>query len=188
MSGWLSSTWPWYVAGPIIGLFVPALLLIGNKVFGISGNLSHICAAVLPRKPDFLRYNWREVGLWNLVFLAGVLIGGFLAAHIGQPHDVAISPATQAALTHLGVHDLSGVAPREIFSWSALLTLRGFISIVIGGFLVGFGTAYAGGCTSGHAISGLANFQLPSLIAVIGFFAGGLAATYFILPYVIGGR
>lgn len=129
-----------------------------------------------------------DVGLWNLVFLAGVLIGGFLAAHIGHPHDVAISPATRAALTRLGLHDFSGFAPHEIFSWSALLTLRGFVSIVIGGFLVGFGTGYAGGCTSGHAISGLANFQLPSLIAVIGFFAGGLAATYFILPYVIGAR
>jgi uncharacterized membrane protein YedE/YeeE len=187
MSTWLSIIWPWYVAGPIIGLFVPALLLVGNKSFGISGNLSHICSAILPRKPEFLRYNWKEVGLWNLVFLVGVLIGGFVAAHVGQPHDVAISSATQAALTHLGLHDLSGVAPREIFTWHALLTVRGFVSIVIGGFLVGFGTAYADGCTSGHAISGLASLQLPSLIAVIGFFAGGLAATWFLLPYVIGG-
>jgi uncharacterized protein len=90
-------------------------------------------------------------------------------------------------LSHWGIHDLSGVAPREVFSWSALLTLRGFVSVVAGGFLVGFGTAYAAGCTSGHAISGLANLQLPSLIAVIGFFAGGLAASWFILPYLIGG-
>jgi len=186
MGNWLSTTWPWYIAGPIIGLFVPALLLVGNKVFGISGNLSHMCSALLPRKPGYLRYNWKDVGLWNLVFLAGVLVGGFLAAHIGQPHDVAISPATQAALTRLGLHNFSGVAPHEIFSWRAILTRQGFISIVIGGFLVGFGTAYAGGCTSGHAISGLANFQLPSLIAVIGFFAGGLTATWFILPFVIG--
>jgi hypothetical protein len=87
----------------------------------------------------------------------------------------------------LGLHDFHGVAPHELFTWRALLTLRGFVSIVVGGFLVGFGTAYAGGCTSGHAISGLANFQLPSLIAVIGFFAGGLIATYFILPFVLGG-
>jgi len=187
MSQWLTATWPWYIAGPVAGLFVPALLLVGNKVFGISSNLRHMCSAILPRRPEFLRYNWKEVGLWNLVFLAGILIGGFLAAHVGQSHDVAISPETRAALTHLGLHDLSGIAPHEIFSWRALLTVRGFVSIVIGGFLVGFGTAYAGGCTSGHAISGLANFQLPSLIAVIGFFAGGLAATWFILPFVIGG-
>jgi hypothetical protein len=91
-----------------------------------------------------------------------------------------------ATLRQFGIHDFSGVAPHELFTWDALLTLRGFISIVVGGFLVGFGTAYAAGCTSGHAISGLANFELPSLIAVLGFFAGGLAATYFILPFVIG--
>jgi hypothetical protein len=186
MSGWVSNTWPWYVAGPLIGLFVPALLLVGNKVFGISSNLRHLCSAILPSRLEFLRYDWKEAGLWNLVFLAGVLIGGFLAAHFGQPYNIAISPETRATLTRLGLHDLSGTAPHEIFSWHALLTVRGFVSVVVGGFLVGFGTAYAGGCTSGHAISGLANFQLPSLIAVFGFFAGGLAATYFILPFVLG--
>jgi len=100
---------------------------------------------------------------------------------------VAISAATRNSLSGLGIHNFHGVAPRELFTWHALLTLRGFLSVVVGGFLVGFGTAYAGGCTSGHAISGLANFELPSLIAVIGFFAGGLAATYFILPFVLGG-
>ena len=101
------------------------------------------------------------------------------------PHDIAISLATKAALAQLGIHDLSGVAPHQIFTWQALFTLRGFVSVIVGGFLVGFGTAYAGGCTSGHAISGLANFELPSLIAVLGFFAGGLAATFFILPHLL---
>ena len=184
MSAWLTETWPWYVAGPIIGLFVPALLLAGNKVFGISSNLRHLCSAFAPWKLEYFRYDWKNAGLWNLVFLSGVLAGGSLAAHVGTPHDIAISPATKAALTQLGLHDLSGVAPNEIFSWQSLLTLRGFVSVVVGGFLVGFGTAYAGGCTSGHAISGLANFELPSLIAVFGFFAGGLAATYLILPHL----
>jgi uncharacterized protein len=183
---WFNGEWPWYVAGPIIGLFVPALLLAGNKVFGVSGSLSHLCAAIAPGKLEYFRYDWRRAGVWNLVFLAGVLIGGFLAAHTGTPHAIAISLETKAALAKLGIHDFSGVAPREIFTWHALLTLKGFVSVVVGGFLVGFGTAYAVGCTSGHAISGLANFQLPSLIAVVGFFAGGLAATYFILPFVIG--
>jgi hypothetical protein len=184
MSAWLTAPWPWYVAGPIIGLFVPALLLVGNKVFGISSNLRHLCSALIPVKLDYFHYDWKNAGLWNLVFLTGVLVGGVLAAHGGTPHDIAISPATKAALTQLGLHDLSGVAPNEIFSWQSLLTLRGFVSVVVGGFLVGFGTAYAGGCTSGHAISGLANFELPSLIAVFGFFAGGLAATYLILPHL----
>ena len=190
MQAWLFGEWPWYVAGPLIGLFVPALLLVGNKVFGISSNLSHICAAIAPAKLEFFRleffrYDWRKVGLWNLVFLVGVLIGGFLAFHGGPPQTIAISAETRASLERLGIHDFSGVVPRELFSWHALLTLRGFVLVVVGGFLVGFGTAYAAGCTSGHAISGLANFQLPSLIAVFGFFAGGLAATYFILPFVL---
>jgi uncharacterized membrane protein YedE/YeeE len=190
VQAWLFGEWPWYVAGPLIGLFVPALLLVGNKVFGISSNLSHICAAIAPAKLEFFRleffrYDWRKVGLWNLVFLVGVLIGGFLAFHGGPPQTIAISAETRASLERLGIHDFSGVVPRELFSWHALLTLRGFVLVVVGGFLVGFGTAYAAGCTSGHAISGLANFQLPSLIAVFGFFAGGLAATYFILPFVL---
>jgi hypothetical protein len=186
MTSWFYREWPWYVAGPLIGLFVPALLLAGNKVFGISGNLRHLCSAVLPSRLEFFQYDWKSKGLWNLVFLAGVLIGGFLVSHFGAPYAINISPATVATLNHSGIHDFSGVAPHELFTWHALLTLRGFISIVVGGLLVGFGTQYAGGCTSGHAISGLANFELPSLIAVFGFFAGGLAATYFILPFVIG--
>jgi uncharacterized membrane protein YedE/YeeE len=188
MTGWLYREWPWYLAGPLIGLFVPALLLAGNKVFGISSNLRHLCSAFIPGKLEFFRYDWRKVGLWNLVFLAGVLIGGFLASHFGPPQVVNISPKAVSTLAGLGIHDFSGVAPQDLFTWHALLTLRGFVSVVVGGFLVGFGTQYAGGCTSGHAISGLANFELPSLIAVLGFFAGGLAATYFILPFVLGGR
>jgi len=187
MAAWFNSEWPWYVAGPIIGLFVPALLIVGNKVFGISSSLSHLCSAIAPGKIEYLRYDWRRAGLWNLLFVAGVLVGGFLAAHIGPQHAIAISDETRTMLGHWGLHDFSGVAPREVFSWGALLTLRGFVSVVVGGFLVGFGTAYAAGCTSGHAISGLANFQLPSLIAVIGFFAGGLAASWFILPHLMGG-
>jgi len=182
VTSWLSGPWPWYVAGPIIGLFVPALLLVGNKVFGVSSNLRHLCSAVAPGGLEYFRYDWKKRGLWNLIFLSGIVIGGFLTAHSGTSHDIAISAQTKLALTKLGIHDFSGVAPHEIFNWHALLTLRGFVSVILGGFLVGFGTAYAGGCTSGHAISGLADFQLPSLIAVFGFFAGGLAATYFILP------
>jgi len=186
MGAWFFKEWPWYVAGPLIGLFVPALLIAGNKVFGISGNLSHLCAAIAPGNIAFFRYDWRRAGLWNLVFLAGVLIGGFLASHTGGAQAIALSADTRVALTKLGIHDFTGVAPHELFTWHALLTVRGFVSVVLGGFLVGFGTAYAAGCTSGHAISGLANFELPSLVAVLGFFAGGLAATYFILPLLIG--
>lgn len=177
-----SHPWPWYIAGPVIGLFVPALLLAGNKVFGVSSNLRHICAIVFPSRIEYFRYNWKANGRWNLLFAAGMLLGGLLAAHGTATQTIAISEQTKLALTKLGIHNFSGLAPVELFSWSALLTLKGFVSVIVGGLLVGFGTAWAGGCTSGHAISGLANFQLPSLLAVLGFFAGGLIATYFLLP------
>ncbi len=177
-----SGPWPWYIAGPAIGLFVPLLLLAGNKVLGVSSNLRHLCSAVVPGRLEYLRYDWKRKGLWNLVFMAGIVAGAFLAAHWGGTHAAGISAETKLVLSQYGIHDFTGPAPREIFSWHALLTLKGFISVIVGGFLVGFGTAYAGGCTSGHAISGLANLQLPSLIAVLGFFAGGVIATFLILP------
>lgn len=179
-----SSPWPWYIAGPVIGLFVPALLLIGNRMFGVSSNLRHLCAALLPCGVEHFDYDWKRAGLWNLLFVAGTGLGGFLASHWGASHNVEISEQTRLALMSLGIHDFSGLAPREIFAWSVLFTSKGFFSVIVGGFLVGFGTAYAGGCTSGHAISGLADLQTPSLIAVAGFFAGGLITTYLILPLV----
>jgi uncharacterized membrane protein YedE/YeeE len=151
-------------------------------MFGVSGSLRDVCAIVLPGKIEHFHYDWKHRDLWNLLFVAGILIGGFLAARWADSPNVAISEQTRIALARLGIHDFSGLAPREIFTWSALLTVKGFVSVIVGGFLVGFGTAYAGGCTSGHAISGLADLQLPSLIAVAGFFAGGLIATHFILP------
>ena len=175
---------PWYIAGPLIGLFVPALLLAGNKAFGISSNFRHICAAVAPCGIEFFRHDWKRTGLWNLTFLAGVFTGAALAAHFAPP-TVQISARTIEALRVLGVHEFAGLAPHDVFSWASLLTLRGVVCIIGGGFLVGFGTAYAGGCTSGHAIAGLADGQLASLIAVCGFFAGGLAATYVILPRIL---
>jgi uncharacterized membrane protein YedE/YeeE len=159
MADFVSAPWPWYVAGPVIGLFVPALLILGNRVFGVSSNLRHLCS--------------------------GILVGGFLASHWAGSQNVAISEQTRLDLTRLGIHDFSGLAPREVFAWSALLSLKGFVSVILGGFLVGFGTAYAGGCTSGHAISGLADLQVSSLVAVVGFFAGALIATHFILPLVL---
>ena len=175
---------PWYIAGPLIGLVVPALLLIGNKAFGISSNLRHICAAVAPCGIEFFRHDWKKAGLWNLTFLAGVFVGAAIAARVAPP-PVAISSQTIDALRAIGVHEFTGLAPHDVFGWSSLLTLRGFVCVIVGGFLVGFGTAYAGGCTSGHAITGLADAQLASLIAVLGFFAGGLMMTFLLLPRIL---
>ena len=178
--------WPWYVAGPLIGLFVPALLLIGNRNFGISSALRHTCAALLPTPVEYFRYDWRRVGAWNLAFTLGILLGGAIVHQwLSDGAPVALSQAAQHSLHALGVDTASGLVPAQLFSWHALTTWRGLTMIVGGGFLIGFGTAYAGGCTSGHAISGLADLQLPSLIAVIGFFAGGLFTTWLILPALL---
>ena len=179
---WLSSPWPWYVAGPLIGLIVPLLLWLGNKPFGISSNLRHLCAAAAPCGLQHFDYDWRRAGGWNLLFILGVLAGGWLAGVVlANPEPVALSAEARASLMALGITDFRGLAPRELFDWAAVTTPRGLILLVAGGFAVGFGTAYAGGCTSGHAITGLADRQPASLVAVIGFFAGGLLATWVIL-------
>lgn len=183
----LSQTWPWYVAGPLIGLMVPLLFLIGNKQFGVSSSLRHMCAAAVPGKLEFLKYDWKTSGLWNLTMIAGVIIGAFIAQVFLTPagHIVPISAETVADLRSLGITDFSGLVPSEFISWEGLTTLPGAIMVIVGGFLVGFGARYAGGCTSGHAISGLSDLQFPSLVAVIGFFAGGLFITFVILPLIL---
>ncbi len=187
MIEFISQPWPWYVAGPLIGLMVPALLLFAGKQFGISANLRHACAAAIPGRVEFFQYDWKGAGAWNLVFALGVIIGGAIGATwLASPDPmVGISDATVADLQALGITDFEGLLPPEIFTWAGLLSVPGIIMIVVGGFLVGFGARYAGGCTSGHAISGLADLQVPSLVAVIGFFVGGLITTYLILPLIL---
>ena len=179
----ISQLWPWYVAGPLIAAVMFSLLFLG-KTFGVSSTLRSTCAAMGAGKTsDFFRYDWKSQ-TWNLAFVAGAMVGGFVVAQwLPNPEPMQLAEATVARLQSLGVADPGAeYLPVSIFRWEALLTLKGFIILVGGGFLVGFGTRYAGGCTSGHAISGLSNLQLPSLIAVIGFFIGGLVMTYFILP------
>jgi len=177
--------WPWYVAGPLIGLTVPILLLLGNKSFGISSSLRHICAAVIPANISFFKYDWKKEA-WNLFFVAGITIGGFVATFwLANPDTIVISKATQTSLATLGITDFSGLMPADLFSTPNIFTLKGLIFLVLGGFLVGFGTRYAGGCTSGHAIMGLSNLQWPSLVATVSFMAGGFACTHLLLPFLL---
>lgn len=182
----LSRPWPWYVAGPLIGVTVPVVYLYAGRKWGISSTFRDVCAATIPRPPEYFRYDWREHGSWRLAMVVGMMVGAGLAALAGSP-DVAISQATVADLGALGVSDFSGLVPRELVSWSTLATVPGAIVIVGGGFLVGFGTRWAEGCTSGHSISGLANLRLSSLLATLGFFAGGLLSTHLLLPLVLAG-
>lgn len=185
MLEFLKQPWPWYVAGPLVGLTVPALLILGNKSFGISSSLRHICASCLPANIPFFKYNWRKEA-WNLFFVAGILVGGFLAGQwLANPQPVELNPALVDELAGYGITDYSSLVPADILNWQTLFTLEGFLLMVVGGFLVGFGTRYAGGCTSGHAIMGLSNLQWPSLIATVSFMAGGIIMANFILPYIL---
>ena len=181
----LSKPWPWYVAGPLIGLVVPALLLLGNKTFGISSSLRHICAACIPAKIPFFQYDWKKE-VWNLFFVTGITLGGFIAANtLSNPAPMQLNPSLVEYLHQFGITDFNHLVPVEIFNWSSVLTLKGFILTVLGGFLVGFGTRYAGGCTSGHSITGIANLQVPSMIATCCFMAGGFLMANVILPLIL---
>jgi len=180
---WIRSPWPWYVSGPLIGLFVPLLLLLGNKQLGMTGALRATCAAIAPSDIDFFRYDWRRSGGWNIALAAGILVGAIVAvAMLGGGTTPAISIHTRDAIAALGLASPSGLVPAQLFSWGALLTIRGALVILGGGFLVGFGSSYAGGCTSGHGVMGLATLQFASMIALIGIFAGGLLMTFIVFP------
>lgn len=182
---WITQPWPWYVAGPLIGLIVPTLLLIGNKSFGISSSLRHICAACIPANIKFFKYDWKKE-IWNLFFVLGIAVGGFLTAYfIPSNEALELNPKLIAELNTYGITDFSQLVPIQLFTWANLFTLKGILMMVVGGFLVGFGTRYAGGCTSGHAIMGISNMQWPSLVATCCFMAGGFLMANVILPTIL---
>lgn len=182
---WIYEPWPWYISGPMIA-FVMFLLLMVGKNFGMSANLRTICTLCgAGSRSDFFNMDWKSQK-WNLMVVIGAVIGGYIGSHfLSSDIAVAINPDTIADLKTLGFESAGkAYLPTELFDTSALLSFKNILILSIGGLLVGFGARYAGGCTSGHAISGLSNLQLPSLIAVIGFFIGGLAMIHFIFPYI----
>ena len=161
------------------------LMLYFGKSFGFSSNLRTICTmAGAGTKVKFFDFDWKTQS-WNLVFLVGAVIGGWIAKrYLNDGAALDLSQSTIDVLSKLGFSKPEGMQPLELYSLESVATIKGFLILAIGGFMVGFGSRYAGGCTSGHAISGLSDLQVPSLIAVIGFFAGGLAMTYFIFPLI----
>ena len=187
----LSQPWHWSISGALIAAVMFMMLVFGKR-FGISSSLETVCTiGGAGRRFSYFRKNWRDRS-WQLVFIGGSILGGYVAAFwLTAPGPVEIAPATLAALSELGVEAPantsahSGLLPASLFNWSSLPTLKGLLLMVGGGFLIGYGTRTAGGCTSGHAISGLSELQLPSLVAVIGFFIGGLLATHFLLPLIL---
>lgn len=186
MTDFLTGPWPWYVAGPLIGFTVPIVFLYAGRKWGVSSTFRDVCSATFPRDIEYFQYSWWTRGAWRLTMAVGLIIGGFLAGRT-TTESQPISAATQADLAALGITSVDGLVPSEIFTWGGLTTVPGFVMIIVGGFLVGFGTRYANGCTSGHAISGLSILRVTSLVAVLGFFAGGLLSTHVLLPLILGG-
>lgn len=175
--------WPWYVSGPLIAI-VMFLLLYFGRTFGMSSNLRTLCAiGGAGKKIEFFKFDWKSQR-WNLIVVLGAILGGFIAHFLlSNPTNIDLSQNTIQDLNALGFENAGKtLLPPELFSWDAVFSLKGLSILIIGGFLVGFGTRYAGGCTSGHAITGLSSLQLPSLIAVVGFFLGGLIMIHFIYP------
>ncbi len=182
---YLLSPWPWYVTGPLIAL-VMFLLLYFDKTFGMSSNLRTLCSMGGAGKyADFFRFNWKEQR-WNLMVVVGAVIGGFIATHyLSNEQPIKLAAGTVADLHNLGFENAGhALVPDELFGISTPIRLKSIVLLAVAGLFVGFGTRYAGGCTSGHAITGLSSLQWPSLIAVIGFFLGGLVMIHFIFPFL----
>ncbi|HFS66663.1 MAG TPA: YeeE/YedE family protein [Flavobacteriia bacterium] len=181
----LTQPWAWYVSGPLIALSMFLLFYFGKRL-GISSNLETLCAiSGAGNVLDYFKFDLRKKS-WNLAFMIGLIVGGFIAFHYMIPDEsIALNPQTVNDLQELGFENPGKTyLPPEIYSLEAMLSLKGFTILLIAGILVGFGARYAGGCTSGHAIVGLSMLELPSLISVIGFFIGGLVMTWFILPLI----
>jgi hypothetical protein len=185
MLDFILQPWPWYVSGPLIA-FVMFFLLFTGKSFGMSSNLRTMCSIGGAGKfADFFKFDWKSQ-IWNLMVVVGAILGGFFASnYLSVDTMVEINPKTINSLEGMGFENPGETyVPEEIYGWKAITSVKGLLVLIIGGILIGFGTRYAGGCTSGHAISGLSNLQIPSLIAVIGFFIGGLIMTFFIIPVI----
>ena len=175
--------WPWFVSGPLIATVLLILLYFG-KTFGMSSNLRTLCTiSGAGKHAEFFRFDWKAQK-WNLTVALGAIIGGFIATKfLSDGSVIELNPETVSDLANMNFTQVGEtLLPNEIYGWDAVFSLKGILILIIAGFLVGFGTRYAGGCTSGHAITGLSHLQLPSLVAVIGFFIGGLFMTHFILP------
>ncbi|WP_396166906.1 YeeE/YedE family protein [Flavobacterium sp.] len=181
----LSQTWHWSISGFLIGMVMLTLIYFG-KSFGMSTNLRSLCSLTgIGKRVSFFNWDWKSQR-WNLVVVLGAMMGGYFATHfLSDANNVSINPATILKLQKLGIDAPNGkLIPDAIFGLDVFHSLKKIFVLVFGGFLIGFGSRYAGGCTSGHAISGLSNFQLPSLKAVIGFFIGGLIMVNFIFPLI----
>ncbi len=187
---YISQPWHWSISGAMIA-FVMFLLIYLGKRFGVSSSFRAICSiGGAGNRFEYFNYDWKSHS-WLLTFIIGSMIGGGIASTVlASPEPVQISQATISDLAAIGIstpnttNQGAGFLPAEIFNFNTLMSLKGILVMVLGGFFIGFGTRWAGGCTSGHAITGLSNLQLPSLVAVVGFFIGGLVMTHLLFPFI----
>jgi len=186
MIEFISQPWPWYIAGPGIAIAAFFLFYFGRH-FGVSSNFETLCSmAGAGKYVDYFKFDWKK-NSWNLFFLVGATLGGFIAVYWLMPESsVGINQQTIQDLADIGIQNAgASYMPAEIFSMETMLSFKGFIVLLVAGAMVGFGARWAGGCTSGHAVAGLSNLELPSLITVIGFFIGGLLMTWILLPLIL---
>jgi uncharacterized membrane protein YedE/YeeE len=182
----LLEPWPWYVTGPMIGLLVPMLLLIGNRAFGVSSTFRHLCAICAPARIPYFHYEWRR-DIWNLVFVAGIALGGFIAMFgMTAPETQSmVTPEFASQLAGYGIEPGQYLLPRELFDWERQTSAWPLMLLLAGGYLIGFGTRYAGGCTGGHVITGIATLQRASMIAAVAFMVGGFIMANLLLPWLL---
>ncbi|MEI8280469.1 MAG: YeeE/YedE thiosulfate transporter family protein [Bacteroidota bacterium] len=178
--------WPWYIAGPLLGLTVPLLLLIGNKPFGASAIFRHLCAIVIQKKEwKYFKYDWSKES-WNFYFIGGIVLGGAIAATlIPNLGELKLHPYLVDLYHGLGINDFSQGVPKQIFNMEGLRNVEGIVFVLAGGFMVGFGSRYAGGDNSGHMILGVARLNKPSIITTACFFVGGYIGAHYIVPFIL---
>lgn len=155
---------PWYIAGPLIGLIVPALLFLRQKQFGISSSFSFILSQVLP-KNDYFKSAKRKSN-WQFHFALGIIISAVVSSYFLLPKDLVIE----------------NLASEGAYLKEQIYSIDNIYLFLIGGLLIGFGARYADGCTAGNCIMGVSQFSISSIIATISFFIAGVVTAQFINP------
>ncbi len=145
--------WPFWAGGAAIGTFLLTFLVYGRRMLGVSTGFEDVCAAPFTAQA---RKSWR------LPFMVGIAAGGLLASTLSGGVVLTTAMGTFDTLWHASL-------PVKI----ALFTT--------GGILIGFGTRLAGGCTSGHGISGVAQLAPSSLIATATFMSSGFITTQLLI-------
>ena len=156
----------WYIAGPLLGLMVPLLLILREKQFGISSSYRYLLSFI-PNKIPYFNYE-RRADQWQFIFSFGLILSGF------------------AAIQLFGISDALIELPRNKYAiqYAELFEMKNGLQFFFGGILVGFGARYANGCTAGHCIMGVSQFAVSSILATICFFIGGLIGSFFVVPHI----